>query len=172
MVRIDANSGVIWGLGARYCVRQDAHAFMWLWGLLLTLAGAAFIVRRRGRHFEAAVLLFFAVCTGALGVAIFYGCYASAPYTMGLGAPDVSAASLTAFTCLSNGAFSRAIGWTVIALSCSMAAGLAASGRRRGNSATRRALLYAGAVLLLLVAAAVGFGAFFVFSWCTSSRLF
>jgi hypothetical protein len=145
---------------------------MWLWGLLLTLAGAAFIVRRRGRHFEAAVLLFFAVCTGALGVAIFYGCYASAPSTMGLGAPGVPVASLTAFTCLSTGAFSRTVVWTLIALSCSAAAGLAGWGRRRGKPAALRALLYAGAVLLLLVAAAAGFGAFFVFSWCTSSRLF
>ena len=32
---------VIWGLGARYCVRQDAHALMWLWGLFLAFAGAA-----------------------------------------------------------------------------------------------------------------------------------
>jgi hypothetical protein len=162
----------MWALGARYCVRQDAHAFMWLWALLLTLAGVALIVRRRGRRFEAAVLLFFAVCTGALGLAIFYGCYASAPYTMGLGAPDVSAATLTTFTCLSNGAFSRAMAWTVIALSCSAAAGLIAWGRRRGKPAAFRAFLYAGAVLLLLVAVAAGFGAFFVFAWCSSSRLF
>ena len=145
---------------------------MWLWALLLTLAGVALIVRRRGRNFEAAVLVFFAVCTGALGVAIFYGCYASAPYTMGLGAPNVSATSLTMLTCLGHGAFSRAIGWTVIALSCCAAAGLAGWGRRSGNAVALRACLYAGAVLLLLVAAAAGFGAFFVFSWCTSSRLF
>ncbi len=162
----------MWSLGARYCARQDAHAFMWLWALLLALAGAAWIVRRRGRRFEASVLRFFAVCTGALGLAIFYGCYASAPYTMGLGAPNVSATNLTALTCLSNGAFSRTIVWTVIALSCSAAAGLIAWGRRRGKPAALRAFLYAGAVLLLLVAAAAGFGAFFVFAWCSSSRLF
>ncbi len=145
---------------------------MWLWALLLTLAGAAWIARRRRRRFEAAVLLFFAVCTGALAFAIFYGCYASAPFSMGLGAPNVSATNLTTFTCLSNGAFSRAIGWTVIALSCSAAAGLIGWGRRRGKPVALRAILYAGAVLLFLVAAATGFGAFFVFSWCTSSRLF
>jgi len=163
---------VIWGLGARYCVRQDAHAFMWLWGLLLALGGAAFLVRRTGRRFEAAVLLFFAVCTGALGFTIFYGCYASAPYSMGLGAPGVSAASFTTFTCLGQGAFSRAMAWTIVALSCSAALGLVAWGRSRSRSAAFRASLYAGAALLLLVAGAAGFGAFFVFSWCSSSRLF
>jgi hypothetical protein len=163
---------VIWGLGARYCVRQDAHAFMLLWGLLLTLAGAALIVRRRGSPFAAAVLLFFALCTGALGFIIFYACYASAPYSMGLGAPGVSAASLTMFMCLSQGSFARATIWTVVALSCSAALGLVAWGRSRGKTAAFRASAYAGAGLLLLVAAAAGFGAFFVFSWCSSSRLF
>lgn len=163
---------VVWSLGARYCVRQDAHAFMWLWGLLLALAGAAFIIRRRGRRFEAAVLLFFAVCTGALGFIIFYGCHASAPYSMGLGAPSIAAASLSTFTCLGQGAFAKAFNWTVIVLSCTAALGLVAWGRSRGKSAALRACLYVGALLLLLVAAACGFGAFFVFSWCSSSRLF
>jgi hypothetical protein len=144
---------------------------MWLWALLLTLAGAAWIARR-GRRFEAAVLLFFAVCTGALAFAIFYGCYASAPFSMGLGAPNVSATNLTKFTCLSNGAFSRAIVWTVIVLSCSAAAGLIAWGRRRGKPGVLRVFLYGAAALLVLVAAAAGFGAFFVFAWCSSSRLF
>jgi hypothetical protein len=163
---------VIWGLGARYCVRQDAHAFTWLWGLLLALAGAAFIVRRRGGHFEAAVLLFFAVCTGALGFIIFYACYASAPYSMGLGAPRVSAARLTTSTCLSQGAFTLAFIWTVVALSCSAALGLVAWGRLSGKTAALRVCAYTGAALLLLVAGAAGFAAFFDFSWCSSRRLF
>ena len=162
----------IWSLGARYCVRQDAHAFMWLWGLFLTLAGVALVVRRRGRRFEAAVLLFLAVCTGVVGFLISYACYASAPYSMGLGAPNVSAVSLTTLMCLSQDAFSKAINWTVIALSCSAALGLVAWGRLRGKTATLRACSYVGAALLLLVAGGAGFGAFFVFSWCSSSRLF
>lgn len=145
---------------------------MWLWGLLLALAAVAFIVRRRGGHFEAAVLLFFAACTGALGSIIFYGCYASAPYSMGLGAPNLSAARLTMLTCLSQDVFARAINWTIIVLSCSAALGLVAWGRSRGKTAALRACLYVAAALFLLVAAAAGFGAFFGFSWCSSSRLF
>jgi hypothetical protein len=145
---------------------------MWLWGLFLALAGTAFLARRGGRRFEAAFLLSFAVCTGALGFLIFYGCCASAPYSMGLGAPSVSAASLTTFTCLSHGAFTTAILWTVVALSCSGALGLVAWGRSRGKTAALRACCYIGAALLLLVAAAAGFVWFFDFSWCSSRRLF
>jgi len=163
---------LIWGLGARYCARQNAHAYMLLWGLFLALAATAFILRRRGRHFESAVLLFLGLCTGALEFIIFYGCYASAPYTMGLGAPSLSATSLTRLTCLGQGAFSRASVWTVITVSCSAALGLVAWGRSRSKTAALRASLYVGAALLLLFAGAAGFGAFFVFSWCSSSRLF
>jgi hypothetical protein len=145
---------------------------MWLWGLFLALAGAALIVRRRGRNFEAAVLLFFAVCTGVLGFTIFYACYAWAPASMGLGAPNVSALSFTTLMCLSQDAFSKATGWTVAVVSCSGALGLVAWGRSRGKAAALRACSYVGAALLLLVAGADGFGAFFVFSWCLTSRLF
>jgi hypothetical protein len=146
---------------------------MWLWGLFLALAGAAFMVRRRGRHFEAALLLFFAVCTGAVGLVAFYACYASAPYSMGLGAPpSLSAARLTMFTCLSHRAFDLASIWTIVALSCSAALGLVTWGRTRGKTAALRACFYTGAALLLLVAVAAGFGWFFGFSWCSSSRLF
>jgi hypothetical protein len=163
---------VIWGLGARYCVRQDAHAFAWLWGLLLALAGAAFIVRRRGRRFEAALLLLLAVCTGVLGVAIFYACAAAAPSSMGLGASGATAAHLTTFTCVSRGAASLTLTWTVVTLSVSAALGLVAWGRSRGRSAGLRACAYIGTALLLLIVAAAGFAAFFDFSWCSSLRLF
>src|SRR5580692_12873790 len=122
---------VIWGLGARYCVRQDAHAFMWLWGLLLALGGAAFIVRRRGRPFGAAVLLFFAICTGAFGLTIFYACYNSAPYQLGLGAPGVAAASLTTLNCISSGASTWVFLWTVVVLLCCSVVGFVALGRSR-----------------------------------------
>jgi hypothetical protein len=164
---------VIWGLGARYCVRQDAHAFMWLWGLFLALAGAAFIVRRRGRPFGAAVLLFFAVCTGAVGLIIFYGCYSWAPYSMGLGAPpSISAARLNTFMCLAHGASTWAFLWTVVALSCIAALGLVAWGRSHGKTAPLRACAYIAAVLLLFVSANAGFVWSFDFSWCSSNRLF
>jgi hypothetical protein len=145
---------------------------MWLWGLLLAFAAAAFLVRRLGRRLEAAVLLCFAVCTGALGAIVFYTCYASAPYSMGLGAPDVPAARLTMFTCLSQGAFTLAFIWTVVALSCSAALGLIAWGRSRPKTAALRTISYIGAAFLLFIAANAGFVSFFDFSWCASSRLF
>ncbi|HEY5426970.1 MAG TPA: hypothetical protein VIJ77_10495, partial [Candidatus Tumulicola sp.] len=163
---------VISGLGSRYCVRQDAHAFTWLWCLLLALAGGALAVRRRGRYFEAAALLFFALCTGALGFVVFYACYASAPYSMGLGAPSALAARLTTFTCLSRGASTLTFIWTVVALSCSAALGLIATGHSGSKVAAIRVSFYIGAALFLLLAAAAGFVAFFGFSWCSSSRLF
>jgi hypothetical protein len=163
---------MIWGLGARYCVRQHAHAFMWLWCLLLALTGAALIVRRRGRHFEAIVLLLLAVCTGALGLIVFYGCSASAPFSMGLGAPNLSAARLTTLTCLGQAASASAFSWTIIALCCSAALGSVAWGRLRAKTTGVRVISYIGASLLLLLAAAAGFGWFFGFSWCSSSRLF
>lgn len=154
-------------------MRQDVHAFMWLWGLFLALVGAAFIVRWRRRRLEAAALLFFAVCTGAVGLVVFYACYASAPYSMGLGAPpSVSAARLTTVTCLSHGASGTASMWTVVALSCSAALGLVAWGQSRRKTAALRACAYIGAALLFLVAGAAGFGWFFGFSWCSSERLF
>ncbi len=163
---------VIWSLGARYCVRQNVDAFVWLWGLFLALASGAFILRRRGSHFESGVLAFFALCTAAVGLVTFYGCSASAPYSMGLGASGVSAVSLTTLTCLGQDASARAIVWTIIVLSCSAALGLVAWGRSRSKSAALRICAYAGALLLFLIAAAAGFGAFFAFSWCSSSRLF
>jgi hypothetical protein len=162
----------MWSLGARYCVRQHAHAFIWLWCLLVALAAAAVAVRRRGRPFEATVLLLLAVCTGTLGLVLFYACSASAPYSMGLGAPDISAARLTALTCLGESASASAFTWTLVALSCSAALGSIAWGRTRGKTAATRALSYIGAALLLLLAAAGVFAWFFGFSWCSSRRLF
>jgi hypothetical protein len=144
---------------------------MWLWGLFLVLAGVAFVVDRRGRRFEAAVLLVFAVGTGVLGCVMFYGCSASAPYAMGLGATGAAASNVTTFTCLAQDAFPRAIGWTVFALSCSAALAAVAWGRRV-KTAALRVCCYLGAAFLLLVAAGIAFGAFFAFSWCSSSRLF
>jgi hypothetical protein len=163
---------VIWSLAARYCMRQDAHAFMWLWGLFLALVATAYGLHRRRTHFGAGVLLFFAFGTGALGLTIFYGCYRWAPYSMGLSAPSVSAAGLTTFMCLSQAAFATALMWTVIVLSCSAAVGLAAWARLRWENAVIRALFSVGAVFLLLVASAAGFLSFFNFSWCSSQRLF
>jgi hypothetical protein len=163
---------MVWSLGARYCARQHAHAFIWLWCLLLTLAGAALIVRRRGGHIESTVLLLLAACTGTLGGIVFYGCSATAPFSMGLGAPNISAARLTALTCLGQAASSSAFLWTVVTLCCSAALGSVAWGRLRAKTAGIRAISYIGAALLVLLAAAGGFAWFFGFSWCSSSRLF
>ena len=153
-------------------MRQHAHAFIWLWCLFLALAGAAPIVRRRGKPFEAAVFLLLAVCTATLGIAIFSTCSASAPYSLGLAAPDLSAARLTALTCLGQSASTSAVLWTMVALSCGTALGSIAWGRVPGRTAAVRALSYIGAALLLLIAAAAGFAWFFAFSWCSSRRLF
>ena len=153
-------------------MRQDAHAFMLLWGVFLALAGVAFVVSRRGRQFEALVLVLFAIGTVALGCIIFYGCSASAPYSMGLGATGAAAANFTTLTCLAQDAFGRAIAWAFVVVACSGALGAVAWGRRRFASMALRIGCYIGATLLLLVAAAVALGAFFVFAWCTSSRLF
>ena len=145
---------------------------MWLWGLLLAFAAAVFAVRRRGRPFEAAVLLFLTVCTGALGLVIFAACYSTAPYQMGLGAPSISARTLSALTCLSQGAFTLAFLWTVVALSLGGALGLVAWGRSDGTTAALRASLYIGAACLLIVGSGAGFIGSFNFSWCASQRLF
>jgi hypothetical protein len=145
---------------------------MWLWGLFLALVGAAYGLHRRGARFGTAIPLVFAVCTGALGLGIFYGCYRWAPFSMGLGAPGVSAAGVTTFMCLSKGAFATAVIWTVIVLSGCAAVGLVAWARVRGGSAVRCVLCSIGAVLLLLVAIAAGFLSFFNLSWCLSQRLF
>ncbi|MGA8097864.1 MAG: hypothetical protein WB810_04290 [Candidatus Cybelea sp.] len=145
---------------------------MWLWGLLLALAGAAYGLHARGARFGTAILLAFVVFTGALGLSIFYGCYRWAPYSMGLGAPGVSAAGVTTFMCLSKSAFATALMWTVIVLSCSAAVGLVAWTRLRAGNAVLRVSCFIGAVLLLLVAIAAGFFLFFGISWCLSQRLF
>jgi hypothetical protein len=145
---------------------------MWLWGLFLALAGAACGLHRRGARFGTVILLVFAVCTGALGLSIFYGCYRWAPYSMGLGAPGVSAAGVATFMCLSKGAFATVLMWTVIVLSCSAAVGLLAWARVRGGNALLRISSSIGAVLLLIVAIAAGFLSFFNLSWCLSQRLF
>lgn len=163
---------VIWGLGARYCLRQDAHAFMWLWGLFLALGGAAFIVRRRGRAFEAAVLLLFSICTGAFGLTIFYACYNSAPYQLGLGSPDVAAGRLTTLNCLSNGAATWVFLWTVVVLLCCGAVGLVALGRSRDKAVVLRIFAYVAAAVCLLLVGFAGFVWLFDFSWCASQRLF
>jgi hypothetical protein len=163
---------LIWSLGARYCVRQDAHAFMWLWGLFLALAGAAVALRGRRASFGIPVLLFLAFCTAAVGFGIFYACYRWAPYSMGLSGPSISAADLNAFMCLSRDAVGTAGMWTVIVLACSTAVGLVAWARLRSRNAAIRAGCYIAAVLALLLAIAGGFLWFFGFSWCSSQRLF
>ena len=140
--------------------------------------GRAFGARGRGldrtparKAFEAAVLLLLAVCTARSASLIFYACSATAPSSLGLGAPDISAARLTTLTCLGHRALTSAVIWTVVVLLCGAALGSIAWGRTPGKTAAFALPLYRrGAVLLL--AAAAGFAWFFGFSWCSSSRLF
>ena len=164
---------LMWSLGARYCARQNAHAYFLYWGLFLTLAGTAIaLYRRRLAGLGPVVLLFFALCTGALGVSVFYGCYRWAPYSMGLGAPDFSGARLTMFTCLNQDTFSTASSWTILVVACCAILGIIAWARSRATNIALRLAAFTGALICLLVAAATAFFLFFAFSWCSSSRLF
>jgi hypothetical protein len=162
---------LIWSLGARYCVRQEAHAFMWLWALLLTLAGGGVALRARRANFGSAFLLFLALCTGAIGFGIFYGCYRYAPFSMGLYEPYLSTANSELFRCLGKDALGTAVNWILIVVLCSAVVGFAALARRSRSVATI-VLCYAIAGLVLLAVMAAGFLLFFGFSWCMSNRLF
>ena len=86
--------------------------------------------------------------------------------------PAFRLSRLTTFTCLSHRALNFASMWTIVAVSCSAALGLVAWGRSGGKTAALRACLYIGAALLLLIAATAAFGWLFGLSWCSSSRLF
>ncbi|MBV8343764.1 MAG: hypothetical protein JO190_02095 [Candidatus Eremiobacteraeota bacterium] len=160
----------IWGLAARYCVRQNAHAFMWLWGLFLILAGGSLASRRASSSF-AVVLLIFAVVTVALAVAIFSACSAYAPLSMGLPA-SISATDETTIMCLSKDTLGTAVLWTLIVASSSAAFGSVLWGRARAKSAIGRAVAAIGALLLVLVAAALVLLGVFSFSLCSTNWVF
>lgn len=161
---------MIWSLAARYCVRQDAHALMWLLGLFLILTGGALALRRNTQRLPA-VLLFFAVCTVALGVIIFSACSAYAPLSMGLPA-SISATNETTLMCLGKDAFEKAILWTIIVASYSAAFGSVLWARLRSKSATGRAFGYIGAALLLLVATTCVLLGIFAFQLCATRWVF
>jgi hypothetical protein len=144
---------------------------MWLWGLFLILAGSVVALHRRGKRIGAGILALFALCTAALAVSIFYGCYRYAPHSMGLPA-TTDAAGLTTFMCLSRDAFGTATGWTIFVLCCSAAAAFISLARPRGKSTLFRASLYIAAAIALFLACAGGFLMFFGYSWCLSERLF
>ena len=161
---------MIWSVAAQYCVRQNAHAFLWLWGLFLILASGALALRRSRRR-SAAVLLFFAVCTVLLGVVIFAACSAYAPLSMGL-PPSRSAIDETMLMCLGKDAFETAILWTIVVAACSASLGSVTWGRFRSKSAASRAVAYVGAALLLLVAATFVLLWMFGFSLCSTQWVF
>jgi hypothetical protein len=162
----------IWALGARYCVRQDAHAFLLLWALFLVLAGISVELHLRGKRFLSAFLLLLAVCTGALGLGTFYACYSSAPYSMGLGAYGSSARHLTAWMCISGDAFGAALTWVIITVSSSAAVRFMHGAVTSGASAAIRASWYAAALISTVAAIAAGGIFLFGLSWCMSERLF
>ena len=161
---------VISALSARYCVRQDAHAFMWLWGLLLILIGAALALRRSSWLLRM-VLLAFALGTVALGAGILYACTAYAPLSLGLAVP-ISATDLTRIMCLSKDPFGTAIPWTVVVLSCSGAVALVLRSRASGKTATSRAFAYIGAALLVVIAVACVLLAIFSFGMCGTTWVY
>ena len=171
----DANGrpmDVLGPLSARYCARQDAHAFMWLWCLALVLGAIACSIGKGSARLARGALLFFAAATGLVGASIFYGCYRWAPFSLGMGAPGLSARQLDTFMCLSQDAFGNSLGWTIVAVSCSAAAALIVWARSSAGSAGKRVSCSIGAALLMVVAVVVGLLMFVSFSWCLSRRLF
>ena len=157
-------------LSARYCARQDAHAFLVLWGLLLLLAGSAVAAQRfKARFFSRAILLF-AFLTVALSASIFYGCSMTAASEQGLGS-DLPAGTYTFLRCLGWDALSTVLGWTILVVSCIVALGLVVVGIRHRRKAVR-IVAPIGAALLSIVTLLMGLGLLFGFSWCTSERLF
>jgi hypothetical protein len=162
----------MWALGARYCARQNAHAFLWLWALFLVFTGSTIGSYRSGFRFRTAVLALLALGTGALGVAIFYACYGWAPYSMGFSGPGTSAASLNAFMCATTTAAGTVAGWTTIGVACTAAIGIVTTARSHAAGAVLRGAAYFVAGLLLLIAFAASFLVYFDYSWCSSRRLF
>jgi hypothetical protein len=163
---------LIGGVSARYCARQDAHAFMWLWALLLTCCAIALGLQGRRQRFVRGLLWIFAAGTVAIGVAISYGCYRWAPYSMGLGTPEISAPALDTLRCLSQNTVPNAITWASIAFACTAAAGLVTWAISRKPAIVVRIACYLGAIVLLLTTAVSIFFLFFSFAWCSSQRLF
>ena len=161
---------VIWSLGARYCVRQNAHAFILLWGLFVVFAGAALTLRRRKRGL-AAVLGFLAICTVAVGVVIFAACSAYAPVSMGLPV-SITATSETILRCLGKDAFDTAILWMIAAVSCFGAVGSILHARLHSTKSAGRVFANTGGVVLLLLAGASVFLRIFSFTFCSTRWVF
>jgi uncharacterized membrane protein len=142
---------------------------MWLWGLVLILAGGALAMRRRRP--PAFVLLFFALCTLALGAVIFSACSAYAPLSMGL-PTSISATAETTQMCLGKDALQTAFLWTVIVVVCCAAAGLFFGARLSSTNAARRTFAYIGSGLLLLLAIACVLLWIFGFMLCSSTWVY
>jgi hypothetical protein len=164
--------GEMLSLGARYCVRQHAHAFFWLWGLFIVLLAVAYALQRRRMTAGVIAYLFLALSTGALGFSVFYGCYRWAPSSMGFSTPGESTANIDTFMCLGEGAVSTAAMWTVVVVFCSAAIAGFALARSHGKSVAKRVLFSILRVISILAAIAAGLLWFFGFSWCLSRRLF
>ena len=166
-------------LSAQYCARQNAAAFLELWGLLLVLCGAAvatlFVARRLGSErqfgarFCAGSLFFFALLTGILAASMFYGCSATAASEQGLGS-DLAAGTFTILRCLGTDVLSTVQGWVLLVGSSIAAIALVIWGLFRRRAAVR-VPAFIGAALLVVLAFAFGFFLLFGFSWCASERL-
>ena len=160
----------LWASAARYCVRQNAHAFIWLWGLFLILGASALGLRRSTPRFSG-VLVFFAICTLGLGIVIFSACSAYAPLSMGLGTSR-SATYVTTVMCLGKDAFQTALLWTIVVLSCSAAIGSMLWARLTQTSRRTRIFAIILGVLLIVIAAAAVVLHIFAFSMCATRWVF
>jgi hypothetical protein len=174
----EAVHGLPW-LSAQYCARQNATAFLELWGLLLVLCGAAaatlFAARRLGSdrqfaaRFCAGALLLFALLTGILAASTFYGCTATAASEQGL-TSDLPAGTFTVLRCLGTSVLGMVNGWVLLVVTSIAAIALVVLGIFRQRAAVR-VPAFAGATLLVILAFAFGFFLLFGFSWCESQRL-
>ena len=166
-------------MSAQYCARQDATAFIELWGLILVLCGAAAVTMFAARRFVGGTqfaarfctgaLFFFAILTGLLAASIFYGCSATAASEQGLGS-NLSARTYTTLRCLSTDVLSTVQGWVLLVGLSIAAIVLIVLGILRRRAAVR-VPAFTGAALLAILAFACGFFLLFVFSFCESQRL-
>ena len=166
-------------LSAQYCARQNATAFLELWGLLLLLCCAAVVILFVARRFKkerqfaarfcAGALFFLALLNGIFASSIFYGCSATAASEQGLGS-NLAAGTYNVLRCLGTDVLSSVHAWVLVVGSSIGTVVLSLFGVYRRGAAVRAAA-FVGAAFLIVLAFAFGFFLFFGFSWCASERL-
>lgn len=159
---------MLW-LSVRYCVRQDATAFLELWALLLALAGAAVALRSTARAWSRG-LLCCAALIAAVGASIIIGCTMTGAADQGQGW-DFSPAWYTPLRCMGYDALWSVNNWCSIVIFAIAGIALLQLGIVRRKTATR-VFAFSGSAVLLILTLLSGFFLLFGYSWCSSSRLF